>query len=154
MNSLTNVARAERQALARVVANLERAEEELSQLAAPDGSVAINIDDLRSVIKQMDYMRDTLALGKREWVERWYGSEPERGSSVCAVSKSGGHGELIAYLGGDDKTHIAVGRLVLAHNAALAALSPASPEQPDEPEKFATFAAKWNNRLSNISEKP
>lgn len=125
MNSLTNVARAERQALARVVANLERAEEELSQLAAPDGSVAINIDDLRSVIKQMDYMRDTLALGKREWVERWYGLEPERGSSVCAVSKSGGHGELIAYLGGDDKTHIAVGRLVLAHNAALAALSSA-----------------------------
>jgi hypothetical protein len=111
--------KSERGALRRVVQSLERAESELSQLAAPDGTVAIQIDDLRSVIKQMDRMRDTLALGQQFWAERWYGSEPERGSAICAVSRTGGAGELIAYLGGDEKTHAAAGLIVAAHNAAL-----------------------------------
>ena len=120
MGDIASVARAERQALMRVRANLERAEAELSELAAPDGSVAIQIDDLRSVITQMDRMRDTLALGKRFWIERWHGSEPQRGSAICAVNKHGGHGVLIAYLGGDENTHKAALALVSAHNAALA----------------------------------
>ena len=99
---------------------LERAEAELPHLSAPDGTVAIAIDDLRAVIDEMTAMRDTLALGKRHWLQRWYGSEPQRGSSVCAATEHGLHGELIAYLGGDEETHKAVGKLVAAHNAALA----------------------------------
>ncbi len=98
---------------------LERAEAELPHLAAPDGTVAIAIDDLRAVIDEMTAMRDKLALGKRHWLPRWYGSQPGRGSSVCAVTEHGMHGEVIAYLGGDAETHKEVGKLVAAHNAAL-----------------------------------
>lgn len=122
-----NVERAERAALRRVIVALERAENEYSKLAAPDGSVAVDIDDLRSVITQMDRMRDTLALGRQYWIERWYGSEPERGSAICIVGPTdrSGHGELLAYLGGDETTHKAVGIIVAAHNAALDDLAPA-----------------------------
>lgn len=126
MNADKETARAERGALQRVEAALVRAETEEPQLAAPDGTVSVQIDDLRSTLAQMDRMRDTLALGKQFWRERWYGSEPERGSAICVVGRDGGHGELLAYLGGDEKTHHAVQSVVAAHNAALAALAPSS----------------------------
>jgi hypothetical protein len=122
-----NIARAERSALSRVCKALERAEAELPQLAAPDGTVALQIDDLRAVITQMDRMRDTLALSRKEWIERWYGSEPQRGSSICTVGKHGGHGETIAYLGGDEETHKLAQKLVSIHNSMLATV-PIAPE--------------------------
>lgn len=101
-------------ALFRVVAALERAEQELPQLAAPDGTVAVGIEDLRAVIDTMDAMRDTLALGRSFWRGRWYGSPPMRGSSIVTE-----RGETIAYLGGNEETHGEVGKIVAAHNAAL-----------------------------------
>lgn len=106
-------------ALKRVCEALERAEQELPHLAAPDGTVAVNIADLRAVIDRLDQMRDTLALGKQLWTGRWNGSEPERGSAVWAVGPHGFATEQIAYIGGDEKTHDAVGQLVAAHNASL-----------------------------------
>lgn len=127
MKDLISIARAERSALTRVCAALQRGETELPQRAAPDGTVAIQIDDLRAVITQMDRMRDTLARGRKEWIERWYGSEPQRGSAICAVGLHGGHGETIAYLGGDEETHALAHKLVAMHNSTLATL-PISPE--------------------------
>lgn len=50
------------------------------------------------------------------WRERWYGSEPQKGSAVVDE-----WGNLIAHLGGDEATHAAVTRLVAAHNVTLSA---------------------------------
>lgn len=101
-------------ALFRVTAALERAEHEYPLLAAPDGNVAVQIEDLRAVLEEMDRMRDTLALGQSFWRERWYGSEPGRGSSIVTE-----RGETIAYLGGNEETHAEARKVVAAHNAAL-----------------------------------
>lgn len=53
--------------------------------------------------------------GAVKWRERWYGSEPQRGSSIYDEL-----GNLIAYLGGDEATHRLATQIVTAHNAALA----------------------------------
>lgn len=127
MQSLMSTALAERSALTRVRQALDRAEAELPQLAAADGTVAVHIDDLRAVITQMDRMRDTLALGRQDWIARWYGSEPQRGSSICAVDQLGCHGEMIAHLGGDEEIHKLAQKLVSMHNSMLATV-PISPE--------------------------
>lgn len=111
--------KAERGALRRVVLSLERAEEELPKLAAPDGTVAVNIDDLRSVIIQMDRMRDTLALGKQFWTANWYGSDPGKGSSIWTVGEHGERQEMLVHVGPDEAAHKAAGIIVAAHNAAL-----------------------------------
>jgi hypothetical protein len=97
-------------------AAVERAEQEEPQLAAPDGTVAIQINDLRALIDTMDDMRDTLAMGKMHWRARWYGSEPERGSAIVTAEPNG---NLVAYFGGDENTHRAVQRVVSTHNAML-----------------------------------
>lgn len=101
-------------ALFRVRSALDRAEEEQPLLAAPDGTVAVSIVDLRSMFEQMDAMRDTLALGRQEWRERWYGSPPQQGSSIVTT-----RGALVAYIGGNEETHSAVSQVVAAHNASL-----------------------------------
>lgn len=141
---------------------LERAEAELPHLAAPDGTVAIAIDDLRAVIDEMTAMRDTLALGKRHWRERWYGSDPQRGSSVCATTEHGLHGEVIAYLGGDEETHKEVRKLVLAHNAAmmqagphtLKALVELEAHLRDTPHHNAPEAAFARQAIRHATEQP
>ncbi|WP_203309805.1 hypothetical protein [Sphingomonas beigongshangi] len=51
-----------------------------------------------------------------KWRERWYGSEPQRGSAIVDE-----RGNLVAYLGGDEATHTITTAIVAAHNAALAA---------------------------------
>lgn len=106
-------------ALKRVCEALEQAESEMPHIAAPDGTIAVQIDDLRAVISMLDHLRDTLALGKQEWASRWNGSPPEQGSAVWAVSEHGQRTRQIAYLGGDEATHKAVQSLVAAHNASL-----------------------------------
>lgn len=58
-------------------------------------------------------------LREARWRERWYGSEPEKGSSIVTE-----RGNLIAYFGGDEQTHKIVRKVVAAHNAALASNSP------------------------------
>lgn len=98
----------------RVREALERAEVEYNYLASPDGTVAVQIEDLRSVIDQMDMMRDTLALGQMAWRGNWYGSPPFKGSSIVTE-----RGDVVAYLGGDEETHREVGKVVAAHNAAI-----------------------------------
>jgi hypothetical protein len=108
------------QAIFRVVAALERAEQEHPHLAAPDGTVAVQIEDLRALVDQLDEQRDTLALGRSFWRERWYGSAPERGSSIVTE-----RGATVAYLGGNEETHDEVRKVVAAHNAALNAVQPA-----------------------------
>lgn len=100
---------------------LEQAEDELPRLAAPDGRVAIPIDALRALMDEFAEMQNMLALGKRAWIERWYGSDPERGSAICIATEFGAHGELLAHFGGDQKTHDAVTKVVSAHNAAVQA---------------------------------
>ncbi|WP_150131803.1 hypothetical protein [Sphingomonas carotinifaciens] len=57
--------------------------------------------------------------GAVRWRERWYGSDPQRGSSIFDEA-----GNLIAYFGGDEKTHDATTAAVAAHNAALALPAP------------------------------
>lgn len=101
-------------AVSRIVAALEQAEHEGPLLAAPDGTVAVKIEDLRAMVDKMDHMRDTLALGKMFWRERWYGSAPFKGSSIVTEG-----GQTIAYLGGNEETHSEVSKIVAAHNAAL-----------------------------------
>lgn len=100
-------------AILRVCNALKRAEEEYPQLAAPDGTVAVQIEDLRLLIDHLDEMRDTLAFGQMAWRSRWYGSPPMRGSSIVTEN-----GATIAYLGGNEETHSEVGKIVAAHNAA------------------------------------
>lgn len=106
-------------ALKRIRAELDRAESELPQLAAPDGTVAVQIDDLRAVITMMDELRDTIALGKRQWTERWNGSQPAQGSAIWSVDEYGRATQMLAYFGGDEATHDAVSRIVALHNARL-----------------------------------
>lgn len=107
-----------------IVRQLERAEEEYPRLAAPDGTVAVNIADLRHVIDSYDRMRDTLALGTQNWAVCHYGSEPMKGDTIYAVDASGGRGKDVAYLGCGEHAHAAAGAIVAAHNAALAELAP------------------------------
>lgn len=102
------------QALFRIVQALERAEHEYPLLAAPDGTVAVQIEDLRAVIDHMDEMRDTLALGRSYWRTRWYGSPPGRGSSIVTETDA-----TVAYLGDAEGIHDEAGKIVAAHNAAL-----------------------------------
>jgi hypothetical protein len=58
-----------------------------------------------------------------KWRERWYGSEPQKGSAIVDE-----RGNLIAYFGGDETTHKATTAAVFAHNAALDA-RPATSQQ-------------------------
>lgn len=110
MSTMTDVV-----ALRDIRARLERAESEHPHLAAPDGTVAVDIEQLRIVVDAFDRMRDTLALGKMEWRGCWYGSPPFKGSSIVTEG-----GDTLAYLGGNEETHSEVGKIVAAHNAALA----------------------------------
>lgn len=48
------------------------------------------------------------------WRERWYGSDPQRGSAIVTEA-----GNLVCYLGGDKETHRLTTAIVAAHNAAL-----------------------------------
>lgn len=50
----------------------------------------------------------------RKWRERWYGSEPQRGSAIVDEA-----GNLVAHFGGDETTHAATTATVAAHNEAL-----------------------------------
>lgn len=102
-------------ALRLVINALERAEKEFPVLAAPDGKVTVDILALRSVIQQMDAMRDIIALAPTAWRARWYGSPPQHGSSIITE-----RGDLIAYFGGNEDTHTAAGIIVSAHNLAMA----------------------------------
>ena len=100
-------------------AALARAEDEYPRLAAPDGTVAVKIEHLRAITDETESMMNVLALGRRRWIGRWYGSEPDRGQSIHVVNAHGGHGELVAYLGDAKGIHEAADALIAAHNAAL-----------------------------------
>jgi hypothetical protein len=65
-----------------------------------------------------------VAQAEGVWRERWYGSEPEKGSAITDE-----RGNLVAYFGGDETTHAAVTKIVALHNAALSATT----EQGDGP---------------------
>ena len=58
-----------------------------------------------------------------KWRERWYGSEPQKGSAIVDE-----RGNLIAYFGGDETTHKATTAAVSAHNASIAAQPATSQE--------------------------
>ncbi|MFD1034119.1 hypothetical protein ACFQ15_05590 [Sphingomonas hankookensis] len=49
------------------------------------------------------------------WRERWYGSDPQKGSAIVTEG-----GSLVCHLGGDEDTHRLTTAIVAAHNAALA----------------------------------
>jgi len=57
--------------------------------------------------------------GEGMWRERWYGSEPQRGSAIVDA-----RGNLIVHFGGDEGTHRLTTKIVSAHNAAMLATSP------------------------------
>ncbi|WP_242183311.1 YuiA family protein [Sphingomonas sp. CARO-RG-8B-R24-01] len=68
-----------------------------------------------------------------KWRERWYGSEPQKGSAIVDE-----RGNLIAYFGGDESTHKATTAVVSAHNATLA--HTARPDTGNEDvERLAQF---------------
>ncbi|MEH3121128.1 MAG: hypothetical protein PGN16_03970 [Sphingomonas phyllosphaerae] len=69
-------------------------------------------------------MRDKDASQVAErWRERWYGSEPQKGSAITDEL-----GNLIAYFGGDETAHAEVTKIVSAHNATLSA----APKQAEQ----------------------
>jgi hypothetical protein len=110
-------------AIGRVEAACKRGEEELSELAAPDGTVAVQIDDLRTLLNAYDEISLVVACGKQRWSVCHYGSEPMKGDHIYALTEHGGRGETVAYLGHGEHAHEAAGAIVLAHNAGLDALS-------------------------------
>jgi len=61
-----------------------------------------------------------------KWLERWYGSEPQKGSAIVDE-----RGTLIAYFGGDKTTHKATTAAVSAHNAFIAT-QPATSQEGEE----------------------
>lgn len=105
---------------ARIARALERAEAELPMLAAPDGTVAVQIEDLRAFVTDRQGLRDLLALGQRDWAARWYGSEPMKGSHIHTVTEHGGYGEVVAFVGATEAHHAEADKIVAAHNAFLA----------------------------------
>lgn len=72
-----------------------------------------------------------VAQAEGVWRERWYGSEPEKGSAITDE-----RGNLVAYFGGDETTHAAVTKIVALHNAALSATT-----EQGEGDRFANDAA-------------
>ena len=82
-------------------------------------TVTLNLDDICAYVIEANACRDSIALGRMEWIERWYGSGSDRGSMICAKSPSGGHGEQLAHFGDAEGIHQAVSRIVLLHNARL-----------------------------------
>jgi hypothetical protein len=70
-----------------------------------------------------------------KWRERWYGSEPQKGSAILDE-----RGNLIAYFGGDEATHKATTATVTAHNEALA--HPAAPQGEEERLRKALIEAR------------
>lgn len=107
-------------AAARLEAACERGESEHPHLAAPDGTVAVQIDDLRALLNEESRLRDFIALAKAEWTCCWYGSDPGRGSSIWTVNKHGARSEMVAHFGDAEGVHDAVRTIVSMHNAALA----------------------------------
>ncbi len=59
-----------------------------------------------------------------KWRERWYGSEPQKGSAIVDE-----RGNLIAYFGGDETTHKATTAAVSAHNASIGTQPATSQEE-------------------------
>lgn len=59
-----------------------------------------------------------IAQGRARWIERWYGSDPMKGSAIVTEDRS-----EIAVLGGDEETHKQVRKVVMAHNAGIKALA-------------------------------
>jgi len=51
-------------------------------------------------------------MKNQKWLERWNGSDSEKGSSVLGEDGR----TVIAYLGGDETTHEGATKLVFAHN--------------------------------------
>ena len=83
--------------------------------------LAATAQDAGPVAPQTDAERELTRLGKARWRERWYGSDPMKGSAIVTES-----GDEVACIGGDKETHKAVCRVVMAHNAGLAS-HPAPP---------------------------
>ena len=71
-----------------------------------------------------------------KWRERWYGSEPQKGSAIVDE-----RGNLIAYFGGDETTHKATTAAVSAHNASMA--TPPATSQEGEALAGYRAAVSW-----------
>ena len=69
-------------------------------------------------IEVTEEQRGLIAQGKARWVERWYGSDPMKGSAIVTEDRS-----EIAVLGGDEETHKQVRKVVMVHNAGIKALA-------------------------------
>lgn len=68
------------------------------------------------------------------WREGWYGSEPQRGSSIVDE-----RGNLIVYLGGNEETHRLTTKIVAAHNRAFAAAAGSVLEAAELLDRYAAF---------------
>jgi len=83
-------------------------------------TVTLHIDDISAYVIEANSCRDSIALGRKEWRERWFGSGPDRGSMICAVTGPFDlHGEQIAHFGDAEGIHQTVSKIVLLHNARL-----------------------------------
>lgn len=72
-------------------------------------------EDSQDEHEQAEYVRVGAAPAQSEakpiaWIERWHGSEPQRGFSIYAGR------DLIAYVGGDEGMSEAISKIVAAHN--------------------------------------
>lgn len=58
------------------------------------------------------------------WEAKWYGSDPQKGCTIWAMTQRGAKARPIAYIG-PDEVHLELGRKIAeAHNAALAQQAP------------------------------
>jgi hypothetical protein len=122
-------------AINRIDARCRQAEEEYPQLAAPDGTVAVQIDDLRALLNAYDQVLLDCNKAQQLWAARWYGSPPMRGSTLMTLTEHGSYGQEIAYFGDADGVHKLVSHVAFLHNQALNESNPnrlLSEKQPSE----------------------
>jgi hypothetical protein len=70
---------------------------------------------------------DMEAVEARRWEAKWYGSPPNKGCTIWAMTEHGTRSQAVAYIGPDEQ-HLEIGRAICAaHNAVLTAASPLMP---------------------------
>lgn len=99
------------------------------------------ITDLTAAIKAAEKQQQPVA-----WVERWYGSGPDRGWWVWEAGLT--HGNAIAYIGESDSAEKLASLIVKKHNAAIHT-PPAAQPAPDLLNALKRIVDEPNNTMSD-----
>lgn len=94
---------------------------------------------------------DVAAVRSKEWLVKWYGSEPMKGASIWSSTDHGLHGDNLFHIGGGEN-HLELARAIAdAHNDTIRALSaePAQGEQWQDMKALSelskrTYAIQYN----------